>query len=565
MRFDSLKDRIGIGLAGGMRRRLILNVIAFIVILYALYFVINMCTACFLNMDIPNEYRECANVDLTKCFIKGINPYSAKVLEQDLPTTVYQYGPLFSLLVAAVHFALPFVSLIPLHYFMALICVLVAGVMAYIMVREKTETLLPASCAFLFIIACTWRYGYVNIVPDTLGVTLLVLIFFMETRKNLPYREVFQAVTAVALFYTKQYFVIVAVSLFIYLFITDRARWLRLTFTGILLMALSVIVIQITCPLFFTYSLLIVHGVSGQSVSDSLFALCSLRAQAVLATGGAQPVSTGYAYEVLQLKSLAGIFIFLFIGMALGVVMAFIKRRPSFESSRLLVIHSFVAMAALIYLGQNDGAWLSYYLQLLMPSVVIYTLIALEGFVTDEEADKWFSNGIMCLLIVISMFTTYRITQRLPIYSLSSDARTVWDKAYAYCDARAQIGEVLYIAPLGYNALANDRYLYDNGHEMAITERFLEEYGSSEVYQKLFPYGDDVMEKSLSYRKDAAKKVTDKGFALVATIPGVEEVVSTDTLQRGGYTRIDTLTLDMGRTSYDIEFWVPEGSGINVE
>ena len=73
------------------------------------------------------------------------------------------------------------------------------------------------------------------------------------------------------------------------------------------------------------------------------------------------------------------------------------------------------------------------------------------------------------------------------------------------------------------------------------------------------------MEKSLSYRKDAAKKVTDKGFALVATIPGVEEVVSTDTLQRGGYTRIDTLTLDMGRTSYDIEFWVPEGSGINVE
>ena len=97
-----------------------------------------------------------------------------------------------------------------------------ASIMAAIIAHENTKTLLPPVCAFLFITACSWRYGYVNAVPDTLGLTLLVMIFFAETRKKLPGKEYIEAFIAVALFYTKQYFVIVAASLFIYKLITDK-------------------------------------------------------------------------------------------------------------------------------------------------------------------------------------------------------------------------------------------------------------------------------------------------------------------------------------------------------
>ena len=550
--------------AGGMRRRLVLNIIAFAVVLYTIFFFVSICRTSFGSTDIPNEYREPAGFDLTLSIINGKNPYSLSVLDEKIPGCVYQYGPLFSLIVAVLHFILPFVDLFVLHYAFALLCMLAAAVLAAIIAYENTETYLPAACVFLFTLACTWRYGYINAVPDTLGIAILMLIFFVETRKSIKGREYIEALLAVSLLYTKQYFIIIAGSLFFYKLITDIRACIRLSVSGLLMLILSVILVDRTCPLYFTYTLLIVHGVSGQSTpgTEPLFSgagiLASLTSQTVIpeAAGDALP-PTGMAFEIRQLKSLISIFVFVFAGMAIGVARAFIEKTPRFDKSRFFVIHSAVAFAALIYLGQNDGAWLSYYLQLLMPSVIIYAFISMEKNVMEEGMPKHFRWAYMIGLIIMVMYTTGRMDSRLPYYEKSAEAKDTWKKAYEYCDAYASRGEVLYRAPLGMNALSSGRYLYDNGHEMAIHQAFLDEYEATRFYQRLFPYAGRLMRQHLSYRREMRRKVFAGDYSLVMTTETDGELVKISDLEAAGYIKTDTVSLDMGWGVYDVDFWVP--------
>ena len=100
MRFN-FRSESNYDTAGGLRRRLVFNIVAFAVMFYTFFFIVGMCRAAFSGTDIPNEYREPANFDLTLTFIKGINPYSTEVLEGDVPGCVFQYGPAFSLLAEA--------------------------------------------------------------------------------------------------------------------------------------------------------------------------------------------------------------------------------------------------------------------------------------------------------------------------------------------------------------------------------------------------------------------------------------------------------------------------------
>ena len=79
MRFNPKADRF-YDTAGGMRRRLVFNIVAFAVILYTVFFLSGICRAAFSSTHIPNEYRESANFDLTLAFIKGVNPYALDVL-----------------------------------------------------------------------------------------------------------------------------------------------------------------------------------------------------------------------------------------------------------------------------------------------------------------------------------------------------------------------------------------------------------------------------------------------------------------------------------------------------
>ena len=65
------------------------------------------------------------------------------------------------------------------------------------------------------------------------------------------------------------------------------------------------------------------------------------------------------------------------------------------------------------------------------------------------------------------------------------------------------------------------------------------------------------MEKHLAYRDEMREKVRRQGYSLVTAVPGYETIADSALLKQSGYELIDTLTLDMGRTSYEVEFWAP--------
>ena len=129
------------------------------------------------------------------------------------------------------------------------------------------------------------------------------------------------------------------------------------------------------------------------------------------------------------------------------------------------------------------------------PQYAIYSFISAEKNALDEDMTKTAKLAFSVLLMFMVMYTTYRMDARLGYFEKSSEARAVWDKGYAYCEACAKKGEILYRAPMGINALAAGRYLYDNGHEMAIHQRFLDEYNLSTVrccFQKRGKYHASV-------------------------------------------------------------------------
>ena len=268
----------------------------------------------------------------------------------------------------------------------------------------------------------------------------------------------------------------------------------------------------------------------------------------------------GFGYEILQLRTLAGTFLFIFISAAAGMIIAF-KRKTllSMDLKMLLIIHIFVASAALIYLGRNDGAWLSYYLQLLMPAVIIYAFIIIEEIAgrADRKAE------LVCSMVLFAMmifFTIYRTNSRMAVYSVSSEEEADWDRAYGILDNYCEKGEVYYYPLLEFNALKNDQYFYNNGHATVVTTWFRGEWIAVKWEPVLFPYAYRVMVKNLEYQDEIKDKIKKGEYSLVTYIEGADmspggERFNTGDLAEGRYEKIDTITLKAGRMSYDVQFW----------
>ena len=77
------------------------------VIGYTILLLFRIILGTFQMGDCPNEYREVANIFMTKSIIDGQNIYSLDVLNGDNPGLIYLYGPLNSLIAAAISTIFP--------------------------------------------------------------------------------------------------------------------------------------------------------------------------------------------------------------------------------------------------------------------------------------------------------------------------------------------------------------------------------------------------------------------------------------------------------------------------
>ncbi|MBR5377327.1 MAG: hypothetical protein IK139_08605 [Lachnospiraceae bacterium] len=553
----------------------IMNTLGVLIFIYSVTLIVKICMVSFPDAAFPNEYREAANVQLTLEFLKGNNPYSLSAYSGSTPGMIYVYGPLYSLFTALLCLIIP-VDVILMHYIVTLASVIVAaGICAY-MTYERTKYLAAPAAVFLFLISCSWRYGYINAVPDAFALMIMILIFFIISRRDFRFRDTLTAVLSLMLFFVKQYFLIVFVSVFIFRLINDRKAALRLFIQTILISLATFVIITLTCPLYFTYTVFMAHGPFGMSVEQFSELYSYLKKEdaedrlyeeededkegkeAFLTNGSedTDPVS-GFAYELLQLKSLAGTFLFIFLFASAGIVLEIkggLKHRGDPEA--FLIIHMITAFTALIYLGRNDGAWLSYYLQLLMPAVIIYAFVTADLLISQKEGGV--QNVLIGLFIMTVVFSAYRTGTRLKIYEKTDDQIKAWEKAYEISSEAAQKGEVYFIPPLGYCAFRNGQYLYNNGHNMVVNIQFLMEYNTTPWEQKLFPYAGKVINAHYDEQMKIKEKALNREYELVTLIDGMDtdyDRLDKADLIKAGYSKEEELFLYNGRLSYNVQFW----------
>ena len=606
-----------------INKKIILNILAGILFLYTIFLLVRICTASFGNVSIPNEYREAANIQLTKAFMDGINPYRMSAYDGEIPGMIYVYGPLYSLFTAFLGKLLP-IDIIALHYIVTLFSVVISAELSAYMVYKRTKYLAAPAATFLFSINCSWRYGYINAVPDAFAFMIFVIIIFLmsleiregagASRKRFI-RDTVCAILSVSLFFVKQYFLLIVAAVFLFKFINDKKDGIRFFIITAAVAVIVAALVSLTCPLYWTYSIFLAHGPFGITQEQYHNAYGSYMEENIApeknekikeeieedaAPGKNEEIKenikeevkedaapekknetekeeitekdeaftvesvntdpkSGFGYEILQLKSLAGMFIFIFAAVLWGVISEIsggFKKKQDFVF--FLLILMVISFCALIYLGRNDGAWLSYYLQLLMPEVIIYAFIFTDAMICSDKRSAGMAAFV--LLCFMMFFTAYRTNGRLKIYDKTKEQLSDWNRAYSLAAEYASKGEVCYVPVLGFQTIYNGQELYNNGHSMVITGWFRGEYFAVGWEQKVFPLAGNVLQRHFDYQQKIKEKAAHKEYDLVTIIPGMDTDLgrlNCNDLKTYGYRKIDSILLNTGRLSYEVQFWAP--------
>ncbi len=545
-------------------------------IIYAAYLICGIVSHTFSDALIPNEYREGANVFMTMELLKGNNPYSLDALKGELPPMIYLYGPLYSIVTGALGGLLSLLGVSPdlvlLHYGVTFFCIIFSAVIAFLMVREKTGSLTLSLAAFVFLINCSWRYNYVNAVPDSMGLAIMMLILYVVSRKNFKGQELICAVLTVAVFFTKQYYLLVAgtVTGFLLLFkgIKSTAKYL-LSFA--LIFGVTAFLLNLYCPLFTTYMLYFAKG-PGSGVASKV-------------TRG-EVKMTGTQYNIQQIMSLGGIFFMFFLTEMLTCIFFFVRfikaflrmlksgvvEKPAviFENALgeagidridvLMLIHLAVSGICLTYLGRNDGAYLSYYLELFMPALIIGALLLFHRVFMMAERGELFpgkekitASLLIIYLILFVGFTAYRSAVRLPVSPLSGKDYEAWAAAEKTLDENP--GDMYLYPLLSYYGIRHDIYVYNTGQPFVVSEKFYKSYHKHPDKMERYPYAENIFQSHFDFREKILEKVRNGDYSVVSYIEGTDEIFDREDLQIK-YEKQGTYELRTGRQVWSTELWI---------
>jgi len=486
----------------------------------------------------PREYRDVANVWLTNEIIHGRNPYILK--DNPMMQGVNVYTPVNSLIVAAVYFVTK-CNIITIHYVLDLVYMIATAVIIGLIVYKKSKRAELGVLAFSIGWCCNYRWGYVSTVPDHLGMLIWVVIIAALTLREIDYKLcTMVAFFSVLIFYIKQYFVVCAIPVFIY-FIYKKVRYgiVYAVECGVIGLS-SLEIINHFCPLFSIYH---------------LFFFATEKS-----SGNEGDMTLGYS--LMQMGELFERYYYVFlIIIGFFIVCALKKRRIDIEFSLIAFI---VLIPIMLYLGQTNGAFLSYHLQMWMPQTVVYSTICL--FVIGENGDS--SKKITEVFVpIIGMCIFVTIYLYAKVSGTDSTVRSNWDRAYGYITEAKESGEKILISDptLGYEVICNendDIYLSDNGHNYLHYDCYWTDEAENNYMAKLlrtlglFDCYRGIKETAMLRNRAIESRIDSGYYDMIAILTQVEEERH---LTEIGYHKMDTVKLVTGEQDiFDIDFWVKE-------
>ena len=542
--------------------KLIYKLMTLGLILGFIFFVAKVLNSVIIGYGYPREILEPANIALTRSFLTDRVPYVLKSLDYEIPAINYEYPFIVSLLAAGI-VKITGCEILLAHYILSIGAFLATGVLGYLFVKPYVKTTVaPIASAILFLM-CHWRFGYISAAPDDFGFFIFMLTLYLAINPKIKNKSLICAIMTTICFYTKQYFVFVALGIFVYMLLYSRKEALRLAIYTIVINVIAAIVVSIVWPLYWTYSLFFLYN------------------------GTFSGIGFGISSLVEQMKYLSAIFIGLFLVIAVAVVMSFVKKRKiqgdmaentstnnMERTTRKNIIRNYVSKVKennafdlfiveipvmfipLIFFGRNDGAFLSYFLQLWMPSIIVVTFIILERMVADND------KLVVALIYgAVAAFTILFGYLKLPFHTMTDAELDEWKRAYALVDEYRGEGhrEIYYAPELAYLCFELDDTNIWCGHDGEVSEVGLATLESSPIWRKLFPYAEAIIRKNMEYNNMLSLKGYEYWYSLITFQEGHSMNFAEEYIDNGDYPYkfLDRITLVTGNMPYEVSFYVP--------
>lgn len=516
------------------------------IILFGVFFLAKIIYNMILGINVPNELLEPSNIQMTQAIVGGKIPYLRDTLAipGNRPGVSYEY-PFLTCLTAAGLSYLFSGNVILAHYVLSIISIIGTGIIGGLIVKRYSVTYAGPAFVFVVLMFCHWRYGYISAAPDDFGLFLSILTLYLFTNKKIKYKPLVGAIGITLCFYTKQYFIFIAVSMFLYMCLYSFSEAMKLFLYTMVLLVTSGIVITIFWPLFWDYSVLLL-----------LLYACK---------------PDGSLSQLIYTLQQFGYLSFILFGLLIILVFAAYKffKNNKKEKKHLLhaeendalvlfIIQIPVQMIALLILGTNDGAFLTYFLQLWVPSIVIVAVICLEKMIPSFEAETSKQLIYGAIFSVVVIFTLFFGSTKLPVHILNDNDLKEWQEAYDLIDEYRSSGKVIYAKTLAFKGLecGDDTYLTD--HDGDINERVYDNWKNTEWQQSLFPDAGAIFETNIAYRDILREKAVNHEISLITHTGQRDMAFTDDFLEENGYTLLKTISLQTGNMDYDTEFWVVE-------
>ncbi|MCR5474565.1 MAG: hypothetical protein K6F28_05115 [Lachnospiraceae bacterium] len=565
------------------------SLISLAVLAAALFFVYRIVNAGLIALPYPKEILEPSNIVLTNEFLAGRSPYTADAVSRPVPGINYDYPFLNSLIAAGIAY-ITGCSAVTAHFAISLASILGSAVIGFAMTsralaqladkkenavgltgsgnkasgeREKrggktgTTTIAPILAALIFMF-CHFRYGYISAAPDDLGLFLLLLTCAAAVSPRIKNKPFVCALGITLCFYTKQYLVFVAAGLFIYMLLYRVRDAIKLFFWTLAINVLAVGIITNFWPLYWTKAFFFTY--LGTAV------------------GGGGLIST-LADQFIYLMTIFGP---LFAVILIAVIWSVFTKRRSGRDKKIKendvfimsVVQSIVMMAPLAIIGRNDGAFLSYFLQLWMPFVTIVALICFEDIgIPKSDTSKEIAAGKLRQLVHatvyvgIAAFIIYFGFGRLPLHVLTQEEIANWQKADEIVSRCAENGEVFYARSLAYmspegDADPEDRSLAGGdcicGHDGEVNADTVTALTGAGLPDEFTRFSRQLVDQNLVYREGIEDKAAAHTYSLITfDVSGAYTPFSEEICEKSGYRCTDRIELQLGNMPYEVLFYQP--------
>lgn len=502
--------------------------ISILVFAVVVFFVMQFFIAA-LQSPYPREYRDVANVQMTQNIIEGKNPY---VLHENADEqSIYVYTPLNSLVIAGIY-AVTHINIVFLHYFMDAFYIILSAVLMGIYVFRRNRNIAVSLLTILLGLCAGYRLGYVSAIPDHLGVFISVILLLIVSSKNIGHKRIIWSVfLSVLLFYAKQYFVVLFIPIAIYFFFQSRKDAiiyvLGCTITGLL----SLYLINIWFPLF--------------SINVLYFFGCHTDAEL--------DYSANIIYSIRQFQKILIIFSPEVIICLVNLISKIRKKEKISDENLLWVIIVVVMFPTLFVLGKNQGAYLSYHLQLMVPSLIVLSMSILSGL---DAKIIWKEICIVCTFL----FSIYGLMQLGQVAINTNSENQEWQNVYSYLDDEHQNGELLILAPqLGYYALEHNLDLQNNGHDyLSLMNRSDFKEGiliNILDTMKLIPERNTLKKLAFNREQNMMKKINEHFYSAIITSVDTYPDLLEETMNDNNYIFDRSITLRTGNQMMDINIY----------